>query len=294
MPFYSVAGLATKIQLPVPLVVDLIPVTQRNNRPGILLEKPYYWVQHETANTSPGTGAAWHCKWLHQQSAIQVSFHFMVDDVAIYQAIPVTEVTWQAADGDGPGNMSGISCELCVNRDANKATARRNAEILAGEICRTLRIPVSKVKRHWDFNQNDPNRHHCPDIMMNEGYWPTFQANVAVLLGESMPTTTPAPISYVAPDVPPWLTPVELDKGINRMLGTTVCKALRRSYSVVKQTARRKYAELDSPLVGPDLMPGDTFIGEFVFSNNGEQWILTRAGTRIRNADCFPIAVFHG
>lgn len=297
MPLYSVAGLATKIDLPVPLIIDLIPASQTNNRPGITLSKPYHWVQHETGNVAPGTGARWHSQWLRQQTNTQVSFHFAVDDKVIYQMVPVNEVTWQAADGSGPGNMSGVSGELCVNRDADKALSRRNAEALAGAICKELVIPVSRVKRHWDFNQNDPNRHHCPDQMMNDGYWPTFQRNVgAIIAGGNptpSPTTTAAPV-YATPDVPPWLTDEELAKGIDRKLGTSHCRAARRSFTVHTQTARRKYATLDSLIVGPDLLPGETFIGHFVFENEGERWILTKQGTRIRNADCYPLVVVTG
>ena len=141
MALYTVAGLDTQIELPVPLIVKLIPTGQKNQRPGIKRRTPGYWVQHETANYNAGAGAEMHYRylaggamtWVNGKQVSQVlSFHFAVDDKAIYQMIPGDEVTWQAADSDGPGNMSGISCELCVNPDADWATARKNAEALAG------------------------------------------------------------------------------------------------------------------------------------------------------------------
>jgi len=106
MTLYAVAGLSTKIELPVPLVVNLIPTWQTNQRPGYKLRTPLAgWIQHETANTRFGANALFHDIWLHGgASGAELSFHFVVDDHIIYQEIPVDEVTWQAADGNGPGN----------------------------------------------------------------------------------------------------------------------------------------------------------------------------------------------
>lgn len=184
MALYTVAGLSQKVDLPVPLIVKLIPPSQKNQRPGIPRQRPGYWVQHETANYNVGAGAEMHWRYLANGAEGQtLSFHFAVDDHVIYQMIPIDEVTWQAADGAGPGNMSGISSELCVNRDADWTKARHNAEALAGGVLKALGMGVDRCKRHWDFNFADPNRHHCPDKMMTEGYWPTFVANVGKIIG---------------------------------------------------------------------------------------------------------------
>src|SRR5690242_17441567 len=122
MTLYGVAGLPVKIDLPVPLIQAIIPVGQTNQRPGIKRQTPGYWVQHETANTAAGADAAMHARYLLQGAdGSQVSWHFTVDDHQIYQHIPVDEVTWQAADGGGPGNMSGVSCEMAVNSDGDEA-----------------------------------------------------------------------------------------------------------------------------------------------------------------------------
>lgn len=197
---YQIVGLpGPGIELPVPLSHQIIGLDQPNQRPGITRQTPGYWVQHETANTAAGADAAMHDRWLHNGAdGSQLSFHFCVDDGAIYQMIPIDEVTWQAADGSGPGNMSGISCELCVNAGIDTAKARHNAEALAGGIMAALGMGADRVKRHWDFNAGDPNRHHCPDEMMSEGYWPAFVANVGKIIDAQNPTN---PTNHV-PSVP--------------------------------------------------------------------------------------------
>jgi hypothetical protein len=184
MALYAVAGLPTKIELPVPLIQDIIPLSQWRQRPGIPRELPGFWVQHETANSNVGADAAMHNRWLQNGAdGSQVSFHFCVDDHQIYQMIPVDEVTWQAADGGGPGNMSGVSCEACVNADGNETVMRRNAEALAAGLMGALGLGIDRCKRHYDFNAADPNRHYCPQHMMTSGYWPLFVAHVDALLG---------------------------------------------------------------------------------------------------------------
>lgn len=200
MGLYPVAGLAQQISLPVPLIQAIIPAGQTNQRPGIKRQTPGYWVQHETANTAAGADAAMHARYLAQGAdGSQVSWHFTVDDHQIYQHIPIDEVTWQAADGAGPGNMSGVSCEMAVNSDGNEATARTNTEALAGAICKALGLGVDRVKRHYDFNAADPNRHFCPQHMMQQNYWPTFVANVGkIIQGGTVSVPAQPAVAYPA------------------------------------------------------------------------------------------------
>lgn len=193
MTVYQVVGLpGPGIELPVPLAHQIIGLEQSNQRPGIPLRTPHYWVQHETSNTAPGADAQMHSNWLHGGAdGGQVSFHFCTDDGQIIQLIPVDEVTWQAADGAGPGNMNGISNELCVNQGIDTAKSRHNAEALCGGIMKALGYGIDRVKAHYDFNAADPNRHHCPDEMLSSGYWPvTFKANVAKIINPPDPVET--------------------------------------------------------------------------------------------------------
>lgn len=287
MGLYSVAGLNQQIELPVPLIVDLIPNGQTNQRPGIARQTPGYWVQHETANESAGADAKMHNTWLHNgASGAVLSFHFCVDDGVIYQMIPVDEVTWQAADGNGPGNMSGVSCELCVNAGINAAKARHNAEALAGGVMAVLGLGVDRCKRHWDFNAGSSDRHHCPDQMMNDGYWPTFVANVGAIIngGGTAPT-------YAQPSVPTWLPN---DDGVTvEKIGNTKVYPHKATYRVVNETARRQATGKNTQIIGPNLQPGATFDAGRVYRSKDEHgnattWILTPYATRVRASDLYP------
>jgi len=194
MPMFDVAGLpGGPIELPVNLIINLLPFSEKH-RPGTQRQMPGFWVQHETDNHHVGAGARMHRNFLFDGAPDNngreqfLSYHFAVDDREIYQMVPIDEVTFQAADGAGPGNMSGISCEMCVNDDGDKQLTRRNTVALARAICNRLGLHADRVKRHWDFNAGDPGRHHCPDVMMNDGFWPTF---VALVAGGSQTKPTP-------------------------------------------------------------------------------------------------------
>ena len=283
MSLYSVAGLSKQIELPVPLIVDLIPTGQTNQRPGIARQTPGYWVQHETANYSAGAGAKMHNDWLHNgASGAVLSFHFVVDDGVIYQMIPVNEVTWQAADGSGPGNMSGVSCELCVNAGIDTAKARHNAEALAGGVCKALGLAADRVKRHWDFNAGSADRHHCPDEMMNDGYWPTFVNNVGVIIAGKGGNTT----SYAPPITYPWLAgnvPVKV-----QTIGKTKVYPIGNLYTVQHTTPRKQATGNNKKETGPPLKQGETFTARYAYRSGDATYLLTDFGTRIKAADCLP------
>lgn len=267
MALYTVAGLTQQIELPVPLIIDLLPI-KRNTRSGAARQLPGYWVQHETGNPRPGADAEMHNRYLHNiPDGTFVSFHFAVDDGVIYQMVPVDEVTWQAADGAGPGNMSGISCELCINAGINTAKARNNAEALAGGIMKALGMGVDRVKRHWDFNEGTIDRHHCPDQMMNENYWPTFVANVGKIISP-------------APPVPQYPTPLPLPKEMFPLVAEVLS---------IKTVVPRQYAESDAPKSGPNI-PVNTkvkIIGE-AKNKEKQQWFFLEDHSRVRASSFTP------
>jgi N-acetylmuramoyl-L-alanine amidase CwlA len=283
MALYTVAGLSKKIELPVPLIVDLIPANQTNQRPGYTRETPGYWVQHETANYAAGAGAKMHNDWLHNGAGgAQTSFHFVVDDGVIYQMIPIDEVTWQAADGAGPGNMSGISCELCVNSGINTAQARHNAEALAGGIFKALGLTADRVKRHWDFNAGSGDRHHCPDTMMNDNYWATFVNNVGVIIAKGGGNTT----SYAPPITYPWLAgnvPVAV-----QTINKTKVYPIGNLYTVKQPTPRKQATGNNKQETGPPLKQGETFSARYAYRSGGKTYILTDYGTRVAASDLTP------
>lgn len=283
MPTYQVAGLSQPISLPVPLIVDLIPTSQIKQRPGIRRQLPGYWVQHETGNPRAGADANMHNRYLHNGAGGQtLSFHFAVDDGVIYQMIPVDEVTWQAADGAGPGNMSGISCELCINQGINTAKSRHNAEALAGGIMRALSMNKEQVKRHWDFNFNSPDRHHCPDTIMNDNYWPTFVTNVGKIINVA---PTPAPPEYPEPDK--FDFDIHTATGWQKSKGTDIFMC-RFTDLCVKDAIPRVRADSKSPQSGDKIKVNTDaeFLGIFIGGDkNG--WRILPDGSRVRSSNFY-------
>lgn len=292
MGLYDVAGLDAKIELPVPLIIDLMPITQVKQRPGYPLWQPPNWIQHETANENVGANALMHSRWLHNGAGGQyVSFHFCVDDHEIRQFIPIDEVTWQAGDGAGPGNYQCISCELCVNSDGDETKARTNAELLAAAVMAAIGRTADNVYRHWDFNyMNSPEtRHHCPDHMMTEGYWPTFKANIAArikaLTTPSTPATpvpppAPEPV-YASPVLPDWFTRQDATEHPTdqKYLGRTayVCK---RNYKALAGTVRRSEPTTKAAASGPKVAAGAKVFGIrlWVHPDTKQTWILEETG----------------
>jgi hypothetical protein len=276
MALYAVAGLATKIELPVPLIIDLIPRSQTKQRPGIPRQKPGFWVQHETGNPRAGADAVMHNRYLHNGAEGQtLSYHFTSDDRVIYQMIPIDEVTWQAADGNGPGNMSGISCELCINQGINTARSRTIAEALAGGVMKALNMEVSRCKRHWDFNGSSPDRHHCPDQMMAQNYWPTFVTNV----GKIIAPTPPKP-QYPAPG--PWDFDIHTAVGWQLHGGTEIFMS-RFTDKCIKNAVPRVVADSGSAKAGATIPAGTMteFLGFFI-GDDGNGWRILKTGARIR------------
>lgn len=282
MAFYTVAGLDAQIELPVPLIVKLIPTAQTNQRPGIKRRTPGYWVQHETANYNVGAGADMHYRYLaNGAQGMQLSYHFTVDDKAIYQMIPVDEVTWQAADAGGPGNMSGISCELCVNKDCDWTVARTNAEALAGGVMKALSMGVELVKRHYDFNADDPDRHYCPKEMMTSGYWPTFVANVGKVIGGAVVEKYTQALSV------PFL--LGEDFGWQKFSDSVEAYLFEAEVESLKPIVCRAYAENIAPKAGPNI-PTRTKVKVYAWfkGDDGNGWYLLKDRSRVRASHFTP------
>ena len=92
----------------------------------------YYVVVHDTANTNPGAGALSHANYLwnaaQNGTELWASWHFTMDDKALYQHLPETERGYHAGDGGslagttwidkygnehmGGGNRNGIGIEM--------------------------------------------------------------------------------------------------------------------------------------------------------------------------------------
>ena len=145
------------------IIEELIPLG-RANRPGSKNTCEYITV-HETANVKKGANAKNHAKYLKTVKG-QTSWHYTVDDKEIYRHLPDDEKSYHTSDKFA--NESSIAVEICVNEDGDFEKACN----LASELIRALRrehgIPVSKIRRHYDWTGKD-----CPENLRKRG-WEKF------------------------------------------------------------------------------------------------------------------------
>lgn len=101
----------------------------------------------------------------------QASWTFSVDDIEIYQEVPMNWETWHA--GNSKGNKNSISIELCMWSDKEKQRLTYdNGARLTAEIMKMYKIPVDKVVQH-----NYWSGKNCPQYLRSgkHGYnWNYF------------------------------------------------------------------------------------------------------------------------
>lgn len=155
----------------IPIQVDYI-APGRKNRPGGKNPDRYITI-HETGNFAEGADAAAHASWLKGDDAEKkrTSYHYTVDDRAIYQHLPDGETAYHAGDGaDGPGNLTSIGIEICVNADGDFDRAKVNTAALVRLLMVEHDIPLDKVVQHNKWNGKD-----CPNtIRATPGGWEAF------------------------------------------------------------------------------------------------------------------------
>jgi hypothetical protein len=186
---------------------------------------------------------------------------------------PLPEVADLLAKGGNP-NIWSLTIEAeGTPWEALTAVQLDSVEWQVRQWMQTYSIPKERVDRHRHINSC--SRWNCPGASDANDYYLAIQKR----LSGGATTTYANPITY------DWLEPDELAKGIDREIGGTTMKACRRLWEVKTQTPRCQKATKNGPKVGPDLMPGETFFGEFVFKNNAGWWVLTEFGTRVYQGD---------
>ncbi|MBI0578578.1 N-acetylmuramoyl-L-alanine amidase [Neobacillus cucumis] len=167
-----------------------IPASNTFTRPGIKMN-PEYITIHETDNTARGADDFAHANLQYNGNTRQASWHFTVDDDSIYQSIPTDEVAWHAGDGDGPGNMSSIAIEICVNRDGDFTNAVENAAWLTKHLMGELRIPISNVVQHHHWSGKN-----CPRYLRSGEKGVDWNDFLAMVKGEKInKSDTPKKVS---------------------------------------------------------------------------------------------------
>jgi N-acetylmuramoyl-L-alanine amidase len=174
----------------VKIVPMLIPVSNKYTRPGIAMS-PKYITVHETDNTDRGANALAHAKLQQRGNDRQASWHFTVDSGdTIYQSIPTNEVSWNAGDGQGVGNLDSISFEMCVNSDGDFEQTKKNGAWLARYLMDKYHIPISHVVQHNHWSGKD-----CPrTIRAEKNGWDNFLSLI-----HSIPSKSPSKTSKPYP-----------------------------------------------------------------------------------------------
>lgn len=153
-------------------------------------------VVHETANKKDGATAAMHARF--QKMYPGGSWHAQADDLEVIESYPDWCRCWHAGDGTGPGNMSSLAIEICVNLDESEekqVQAYKNAAFWVATQMVQHGIPLSRVRQHHDYStwQKD-----CPMLLRDGKYWTwsDFKAAVAayviaIKIGEEIDASKP-------------------------------------------------------------------------------------------------------
>lgn len=125
---------------------------KRLNRPGKKIT-PKYITIHDVG--IKGSTAFNHVGYLNTTSRC-VSWHFTVDDISIYQHLPLDEVGFHT--GTDKGNESSIGIEICEFHDPGKrAKAEANAVWLVRELLKQFKAEI--------VQHNFWNGKNCPHVL---------------------------------------------------------------------------------------------------------------------------------
>lgn len=112
---------------------------------------------HSTAN--PRSTAQNERDWLDNPSNKRnASWHYVIDETSIIQAIPEAEEAWHC--GKRKGNRSSIGIEICESGNRRK-TLENAAEFVAGKL-KGFGWGVDKLKKHFDWTGKN-----CPRILID-------------------------------------------------------------------------------------------------------------------------------
>lgn len=126
---------------------------------------------HETANTRRGANAAAHANLQSQGNVRNASWHVSADDTEAVRSFTDDVQCWHAGDGRGPGNLTKLAVEICVNEDGDYDKALANGAAVVRDWRIKHGIPRSAVGQHHDVTGKD-----CPKILRSRGAaaWEAF------------------------------------------------------------------------------------------------------------------------
>jgi len=121
---------------------------------------------HNTGNYAAGATAKMHAEYQYNGAGgREASWHYTVDADEIWQSFDDRRMCWHAGDGKGPGNVSSIGIEICVNSQSGFPKACDNAAWLTAQCLYVHGLLPDAVKQHYDWSGKD-----CP-AELRSGKW---------------------------------------------------------------------------------------------------------------------------
>ena len=115
---------------------------------------------HSTGNSS--SVAAGERAWLDNSSNNRdASWHYVVGNGMVIQAIPEEEEAWHC--GKTEGNRHSIGVEICESGD--RRSVLETAAAFVADLLKKYGWGVEKLKRHYDWTGKD-----CPRILINKKF----------------------------------------------------------------------------------------------------------------------------
>jgi N-acetylmuramoyl-L-alanine amidase CwlA len=156
--------------MPIKIIEDLIP-TSLPTRSGRKIT-PQFITIHNTDNDKVGAGAAAHNKYVRGSHAVgrKVSWHFTVDDKAIFQHLPTGERGLHA--GTSEGNDKSVGIEICMNSDMDVKKGYNQAADLVAYLVERLKLKFPAcMKQHSNWSGKN-----CPSVLRSGGQvsWKEF------------------------------------------------------------------------------------------------------------------------
>lgn len=99
----------------------------------------------------------------------EVSYHYAVDDIEIWQGVPLNRTTHHS--GTAEGNKTSISIEICYSNFSTEKEklkflkAEKLAVKLIAKLLQEREWKIERVKRHYDWNGK-----YCPHATMDLGW----------------------------------------------------------------------------------------------------------------------------
>lgn len=281
MRHWEVPGAPIGIWLPPDIEVHFLWTPMGPNRSGRTL-RPDGTVFHETGNRGVGTDSWMHAKWQrdgtpgHPDGKIGV--HAYLHDRVIVFCIPLNE---QGVHSGDARNSSKIGIETCVHANRNAELTERTAMYLHATLLRDVCNPsTTALKSMWSHTISG-----CPAIINGSGRWKQIETQTDVLVKQATGGPPPPPVPTYAKAVP---VPFEWT-GEDITHNDTEYIAIRRVFrAAADSVAAYKYADTSSDQVRRPLPRGEGAEIEWAVFSNGEWWLISRYGSRLRASQMIP------